>query len=100
MNISHPFASLEKREPLYLRCVREEVFPATNLSFWILWVGFTCKYSCGRGGKSLTHTQYYAGLEHHTKLAAKMTFDEIFELTAGVYFSIIRILIGYLSESP
>ena len=32
-----------------------------------------------------THTQQYARSEHHTQLA-KMSFDEIFDLTAEVYF--------------
>ena len=32
-----------------------------------------------------THTQYYAGSEYHTQLAT-MGFDEIFDLTAIVYF--------------
>ena len=30
------------------------------------------------------HTQYYARWEYHTQLA-NMSFDEIFDLTAGVY---------------
>ena len=32
-----------------------------------------------------THTQQYARSEYHTQLA-KMSFDKIFDLTAGVYF--------------
>ena len=32
-----------------------------------------------------THTQYYARSEYHTQLA-KMSFDEISDLTAGVHF--------------
>ena len=32
-----------------------------------------------------THTHYYARSEYHTQLA-NTSFDEIFDLTAGVYF--------------
>ena len=32
-----------------------------------------------------THNSQYARSEYHTQLA-KMSFDEIFDLTAGVYF--------------
>ena len=43
-----------------------------------------------RRPKSLmrTHTQYYARSEYRTQLA-EMSFDEIFDLTAGVYFYIL-----------
>ena len=38
-----------------------------------------------------THTQYYARSEYHTQLA-KMSFDKIFDLTAGAYIFFYNIL--------
>ena len=36
-----------------------------------------------------THNPYYARSEYHTQLA-KMSFDKIFDLTAGVYFHFLQ----------
>ena len=33
-----------------------------------------------------THTQYYARSEYHNTQLANLSFDEILDLTAGVYF--------------
>ena len=38
-----------------------------------------------------THNPEYARSEYHTQLA-KMSFDKIFDLTAGVYFHFYNIL--------
>ena len=38
-----------------------------------------------------THNPQYARSEYHTQLA-KMSFDKIFDLTAGVYFNFYNII--------
>ena len=43
-----------------------------------------------------THTPYYARSEDHTQLA-KMSFDNIFDLTAGVHVYSYKIYTEYIS---
>ena len=45
-----------------------------------------------------THNSYCARSEYHTQLA-KMSFDEIFDLTAGVYFHFYNIFVFYYLET-
>ena len=50
--------------------------------------------ACPEAGKFEVGNIYIARSEYHTQLA-KMSFDEIFDLTAGVYFNFYNIYIYF-----
>ena len=54
----------------------------------------SCKKTSTTTSLMRTHNPKYARSEYHTKVA-KMSFDKIFDLTAGVYFHLYKINTNY-----
>ena len=60
----------------------------TSITLLTLILHCSCKGSRRSISLTRTHNRYYARSKYHTQLA-KMSFDRIFDLTAGAYFIFI-----------